>query len=141
MSINRILNIGLLLITAAAGAAYAEVQAEFHLPFEAHWGQLHLGSWRLQTGSPQISHGSPLFVVKGPEKTSLVMPMLTDYNGNSLSNPTKSYMTLVKINGDYFVREYRSGSTGKTFSFGIPKSKHHLGMADEYVIWSNAAGR
>jgi hypothetical protein len=139
MSINRILNLGLLLITAAAGAAYAEVQAQFHLPFEAHWGGMTLAPGDYKVNLPNISHGSNQFVVNGADGSGFVQPMVADTDGNLPSDSTRSYLKIVKINGSYFVQQYRSGPTGKTFAFALPKSKHHLGMADEYVIWTNAS--
>ena len=39
MSIKSIFSFGLMTMTIAAGAAHAAVQAKFHLPFGAQWGQ------------------------------------------------------------------------------------------------------
>jgi len=134
MSKYRILNFGLLAMVFAVGAVRAEVQAEFHLPFQAHWGKMTLAPGDYKISLPDRSLGVPQFSVTGEGKTRCILPLVADYNDDLLSDSSHSYLQLVKVNGTYFVSQYRSEATGKTFKFVVPKHKRHLEIADQDVV-------
>lgn len=125
MSLKRIFSFGLMMMTIAAGAAHAAVQAKFHLPFGARWGQMTLAPGDYKVLLPDRSLGSPQFVVKGDERTGYVQPIVTDNNNGLVNDSSRSYLQFVKVNGTYFVAKYRSGATGQVFSFAVPNHKHN----------------
>lgn len=105
----------------AAGLALTALQAnaqqvKFHLPFEAHWGAavLEPGDYTL---SVPVAELQPIFRVSGDRKSSMILPMEMETQHTS----SGSFLQLVNVNGTYFVKEYKSGPTGKTFSFAVPK--------------------
>ncbi len=125
MSMKRIFSFGIMTMTIAAGAAHAAVQAKFHLPFGARWGQMTLAPGDYKVLLPDRSLGSPQFVVKGDERTGYVQPIVTDNNNGLVNDSSRSYLQFVKVNGTYFVAKYRSGATGQVFSFAVPNHKHN----------------
>jgi hypothetical protein len=138
MSMNRILSIGFLAMTIAAGAAHAAQQAKFHLPVEARWGDATLPPGDYKVSLPELSLGVSQFVVKSNDKTRYVLPMVTDRADGSSHDP--SYLRLVKVNGTYFVAEYRSTAAGKTFSFAVPKPKRQVEITDQDVLKLGVSG-
>jgi hypothetical protein len=140
MSINRIFNLGLLVMTVAVGAAHAGVQAEFHLPFGARWGQMTLAPGDYKLTLPEMALGHRQFTVTSNDRTGYVQPMVADYGQSLEGDSGHSYLKLVKVNGTYFVAEYRSGVTGKTFNFAVPKQKHNLEMTDQDVTKVEVSG-
>jgi hypothetical protein len=110
-------------MTIAAGAAHAAVQAKFHLPFGAQWGQMTLAPGDYKVSLPERSLGSPEFVIRSDEKTGYVQSIVTDNNNGLVSDSSRSYLQFVKVNGTYFVAKYRSGATGQVFSFAVPNHK------------------
>jgi hypothetical protein len=89
---------------------------------------------------PEASLGVQQFVVKGNDKTGYILPMAADYHESLRPDSSRSYLQLVKVNGTYVVAQYRSGGTGQTFSFAVPKHKHQLRMTDQDVVKLGAAG-
>lgn len=103
-------------------------QARFHLPFEAHWGNtvLEPGDYELALSA---SEPIPILHLSGDSKSIMVMSMLTGIKPTS----NRSFIQLVNVNGSYFVKQYESGSTGKVFSYRVPK------MIDEPSAASSGA--
>jgi hypothetical protein len=134
MSMKHIFGFGLLVMTVAAGAAQAEVQAKFHLPFGARWGEMTLAPGDYVMQLPEASLGVRQFTVTGDHKTGYVQPVVTDYHDALTNDSDRSYLQLVKVNGTYFVTKYRSGATGKLFSFAVPTHKHKKGTTEEEVV-------
>jgi hypothetical protein len=126
MNMNRISSLGLLAITAAVGAAHAEVQAKFHLPVQARWGKMTLAPGDYKVSLPQASLGNRQFIVAGDRMTGVIQPLVTDEDRGTTPNSSASYLQLVNVDGTYFIAQYRSGASGKTFSFAVPKPKHRL---------------
>ena len=134
MSMNRMFSFGLLVATMATGAAHAAVQAKFHLPVGAHWGEVTLAPGDYQVSLPEPGLGVWHFTVKGDDKTGYIRPMATDYEENLGHDSSHNYLQLVKVNGTYYVAKYQSGVTGKMFSFAVPKRKHQLRMSDREAV-------
>jgi len=132
MSMRHIFSFGLLAMTIAAGSVHAAVQAKFHLPVGARWGQMTLAPGDYKVLLPEGSLGVRQFTVKGDAKTGYVQPVVTDDNDGLVNESGGSYLQLVKVDGTFFIAKYRSGATGKMFSFAVPK--HKKGTADDEVL-------
>jgi hypothetical protein len=100
-----------------ANCMQGAVQAHFHLPMTAHWGQAVLAPGDYKVKIMDLNSGPNQIVIQGEGKTFFARVDNADpeavSNGNSLQ--------LVKRDGQYFVKEYRSGYVGKAFSFHVPK--------------------
>jgi hypothetical protein len=131
MKMKHILSYGLLITTIAVGSAHAAVQAKFHLPVGVHWGAMTLAPGDYKLSLPEGALGVRQFTVTGGDKTGYVQPTVTDDNAGLFDDSTRSYLQLVKVNGAFFVAQYRSGATGKLFSFAVPKHKRTV---DEEVV-------
>ncbi len=94
------------------------VQAHFHLPITAHWGQAVLAPGDYRVKILDLNDGPNQIVIQGEGKTFYAMVRNT--GDESLSGA--SSLQLVKRDGAYFIKEYRSGYVGKTYSFSVPKS-------------------
>lgn len=105
-------------LLCGATLAQAAQQAEFHLPMAAHWGRttLEAGVYRLTL--PVRSIGESQVYVRGQQGGSYEMPMTIE----DREIPSHSYVKLVKIDGEYFVKEYGSKTDGRVFTFHVPKS-------------------
>jgi hypothetical protein len=134
MIMNRIFSFGLLVLTAAVGAAQAGVQAQFHLPFEARWGQAILAPGDYKVSLPESSTAGRQWLVTSQDKSVFVQPLVTDHDERWADDSKGSYLTLVKVNGMYVVSQYRSGPTGKVFGFPVPKPQHRVTMTDRDVL-------
>jgi hypothetical protein len=131
MSMKHIFGFGLLVTTIAVGSAHAAVQAKFHLPVGARWGQMTLTPGDYQLSLPEGSLGVRQFTVKGHDKTGYVQPTVTDDHDGLINDSTSGSLQLVKVNGTFYVAQYRSAATGKVFSFAVPKHKR---TADDEVV-------
>lgn len=99
-------------------------QAKFHLPFEAHWGTAVLAPGDYNISVP-FAEVQPIFHVSGDNKSSMVTPLVAGEQPLS----THSALQVVNVNGVYFVKEYKSGPTGRVFSFPVPKPVVEASMA------------
>jgi len=113
---TRILGL-LALGLAVTASSQAGVQAQFHLPVAAHWGQALLAPGDYKLLISDAASGFSRVVIQGEGGTVCAMPLVADPKA---SNGSASLL-LVKREGNYFVREYRSEVDGKTCTFGIPK--------------------
>ncbi len=126
ISVNRIFSYGLLAAALSFGASYASAQqVTFHLPSETHWGRAVLESGDYKMSGGQASLGQTEFLVRGDSGSAFELPLVTDTQRESNS----SYLQLVNINGTYYVDEYVSGPSGKTYKFALPKAARHQEMA------------
>ena len=107
-------------IALFAGAAIMQgaEHGNFHLPFEARWGQTVLQPGDYVVIGPEPALDRQLLTVATRGKTVFELPMLAEDTRYS----DASYLKLLNINGEYVVTEFRSGATGKTFKFHVPKS-------------------
>lgn len=117
LSNNRILGL-LALGMAVTATSQAGMQAQFHLPVAAHWGQTLLapGDYKLQM--PEVASGFRQVLIEGEGRRVYAMPLATDSKAINGS----SSLQLVQQDGNYYVREYRSDVVGKTYTFGVPKT-------------------
>ncbi len=115
---NRMSVFAMLAGLLGASSSQAAVQAQFHLPVAAHWGSTLLapGNYTIEVKGFEPG-GSKQVGVQGAGPAAWRMPVATDTEAISNS----SSLQLVEVDGEYFVREYRAGSVGKTFTFGLPK--------------------
>jgi hypothetical protein len=122
MRFSRSYILGLAAIAALAttGLMQGAEVGTFYLPTAAHWGQALLEAGYYKVYSPDASPDQLKLVVEGAGKTVYEMPVVTDVQRNWAAN----HLTLSEINGSYFIREFASGATGKTFTFAVPETRH-----------------
>jgi len=125
-SINRIFGFVALAGLAGACCSQAAVQASFHLPVSAHWGIATLapGDYRIQVRD--LTAGNKQVVIEGKGHTMYAMPVGVDRQDHL----DKSSLQLVELNGDYFVRELRSETSGQTYTFQVPKQSHRVATVE-----------
>ena len=118
------------LATVAALASTVTMQAapqgKFHLSTPAYWGQAKLpaGDYTIVMPAPSLGHSG--FLIEGDNKTVFEYPLVTNTTGEySASNILK----LSEYDGNYYIREFASGATGKTFTFPVPKAIRRQEMA------------
>ena len=117
----------LVVLAAFVGpAAMQGAQATFHLPIPAHWGQVVLAPGDYKLLAPNLSVGQPMFRIDGEGKSAFALPKVTD---NSEHYSKSSYLTLSEIDGSYYVKEFSSGATGKTFTFATPSDHRRQDIA------------
>jgi hypothetical protein len=118
VSLNRLFGALALAGLIGAGSMQASVQAQFHLPVAAHWGSAILKPGDYKILIRDLRFGPNQVVIQGEEgKAMYAMPLAIDPTSAS----GHSSLQLVERNGTYFVKQYRSASEGKTFTFRVPK--------------------
>lgn len=107
--------------SAGIGTMQGAQQATFHLSAPAHWGQALLmpGDYKLLTPDPSTGHA--VFLVEGGGKSIYELPIVS---GDAQHSFASSHLTLSEVDGSYFVHEFSSAVTGKTFIFAIPNPNH-----------------
>lgn len=115
---TRILKIAALAGVIGVSCMQGAVQATFHLPVETHWGKdvLAPGDYRILV--PDMLSGPHRVSIQGNGQTIYETVQAIDVDPQ-VSNPA---LKLIEHDGAYFVKEYRSGVAGATYSFGIPKT-------------------
>jgi hypothetical protein len=111
------------LIAIAVGLGLTSIkasaqQATFHLPFEAHWGRAVLEPGDYKLSLPAGESPNHLIHLSGAGKGSMFVPQVTETMQLPLH---RSYLRLVNVKGEYFVREYSYAPTNQVFTFGVPK--------------------
>ena len=103
---------------ACTGIMQAEQHGTFHLTTEVHWGKtvLEPGNYRMVLPDPSLRQFP--FRIEGASQMIFELPIVTDFQPYSNSSSLK----LVEVDGSYFVREFSSGATGKTFTFSVPRA-------------------
>ena len=118
-SINRSIALSAIAIALGLGASKASAEsAKFNLPVQAHWGSTVLAPGEYTLRVPFSSSGVRIFYLDGDEGIKMAVPEIV--NTNALSGG--SHLTLVSIDGTYYVREYGSELRGQTLQFHVPKS-------------------
>jgi hypothetical protein len=117
VSMNRV--VGLLAFAGLMGACsmHAAVQARFHLAVPTHWGNAVLAPGDYKIKVPDLNAGPNELIIQGEGGNVYEMPLAVDQATSS----KPSSLLIVEQDGAYFVKEYRCGLAGKTFSFGVPK--------------------
>ncbi len=100
-----------------AGAANAS-QARFTLPFETHWGSAVLPPGEYTMASPLRTSWPRVLAVSGEGRTVYILASVE----SALPESEESSLEVVNVRGARFVREFRSGLRGKSFSFDVPKA-------------------
>ena len=130
LSLSNLLTIALLSSALTVGAAKGSAQqASFHLPVEAHWNLavLQPGDYRL--APPALGVRESEFVIRGATQSVFALPIVADAQNTS----DRSYLVLQKVNGEYFVTQYSSGPTGKTYLFSAPKQLRRQSIAKSEI--------
>jgi hypothetical protein len=104
-----------LALAASPGNAWQEFKGTFDLPVEARWGsvELHPGKYRVSI-FPGTS--SPLIRLEGEDgRAVMVLPLIREDRDAS----DKSALTLVQVDGNYYVRKFEAGDIGQVMTFRI----------------------
>jgi hypothetical protein len=126
---KRIFNIATVAAVMCAAATSASAQQGiFHLPFDAKWGGVECPAGDYRVSLPERSTGKSTFLVRGPAGPSLILPMTADTYGAQAENQTRAYLQLVKVDGEYFVKKYATGSGNFIFYFKTPRPSHRVQM-------------
>lgn len=94
-------------------------QGRFNLPFEAHWGNAVLSPGAYRLSGPSITAPIGVLYISGNGKTQMAVPVISSFGKE---DSDRSYLKLVNVGGVYVVREFVSGTTGRNYTFGIPKT-------------------
>ena len=92
-------------------------QANFELPFAAHWGGTTLEPGQY-TITVEQSLASRLIRIHGEHGTSLVLA--GSYKPEAPAEHGR--LTFAKLDGNYVVQEFSAGPLGQAFTFPAPKS-------------------
>ncbi len=111
-------------IASTATGAFAQ-QGAFTLPVRVHWGMAVLEPGAHSLKPPSAAKG-PIFYISGDEGIEMSIPSSTE----NIEQSERSYLRLVKVNGDYFVNEFYSGLSGKKYHFATPKGTRPTVLAD-----------
>ena len=124
---NRVFRFAGLGIALAMSASLALAgQGTFTLPVEAHLGNVTLtpGDYRIIT--PEAVGGVNVVYVYGNGKLQATLPL----GVGARPEPDRSYLELVDVGGNYFVRKYNAGVAGRAYTFDIPKKFRHEAVAN-----------
>lgn len=96
------------------------VQARFHLAVAAYFGSSSLapGDYRISLFEEQS--GLKCVVIQSQNTRVEEFPLALQKD----VPPGRSSLQLVKSDGNYFIREYRSQYTGRVYTFALPKHIH-----------------
>ncbi len=125
----RFTSVRVLALSVMAIASTAYGQATFHLPVSVHWGQATLAAGDYHMGTVEPGTSVPVFYVHDQSRGILEMAGRSDPEETG----GKSYLKLVEVNGEYFVKEYISGAKGKKYYFMLPKSVHRAQYAETWL--------
>ncbi len=117
---NRALRISLFALAIGVTAMQANAQqGTFDLPVSAHWGTAVLAPGKHTVRVP-IPMGQTYIYLEssGGSNTQIAVPTTIERT----SNENRSYLHLTKVNGQYYVDEYRLGASGSNFFFPRPKA-------------------
>ena len=128
---NRIF--GLAALAAGLGLTAQHVSAQqttFHLPVAAHWGSIVLEAGDYGLSDPAGGPGNHLIYVSQRRHSQMVLAQSSEIQPRHFD---RSSLELVKVNGAYFVKRYRSALTGQVFTFPVPKASPETQMASAAV--------
>jgi hypothetical protein len=126
VSLAHVFSVAAMVALAGTATMQGADQARFHLSSPAHWGDVVLPAGDYTVRLPELSLGRPAFRIEADHKSVYEFPLTTERSQNFSKY---SYLTLSEIDGSYFIREYKSGPTGKTFTFSMPKEARRQEMA------------
>ena len=107
-----------LAIGVTATVANAQ-QGTFDLPVSAHWGTAVLAAGKHTVRVP-IPIGQTYVYLESSNgsKTQIAVPTTIERTASE----NRCYLHLTKVNGEYYVDEYRLGVSGNNFFFPKPKA-------------------
>ncbi len=118
-NLKRILSIaGLATAISLIAAPLNAQQGRFNLPYEVHWGNAVLSPGAYRLSGPSVTSPIGILYISGNGQTQMAVPAVTEFGKDS----NHSYLKLVNVGGQYVVREFVSGATGRSYTFGIPKT-------------------
>lgn len=116
-------------LTVGLGIAAVSLNAQqgsFDLPVRAHWGAAVLEPGEHSLKIP-ISNGQAIVYLGSRAGTEMAVPLTTE----RVTESSRSYLHLAKVNGEYYVDAFQSGLTGRRFIFPKAKSTRRSSPAGE----------
>ncbi len=104
-------------------------QGSFNLPVRAHWGTATLAAGEHRVEVP-LPVGSTILYLSGERNNQVTVPLVTERTEES----NRSYLRLVRVNGEYYVDAYQSGPTGQRYYFQTPKRHKGSLESDEATL-------
>jgi hypothetical protein len=131
-SLSRMLLLSTLGLAVSLGSAYAG-QATFHLPFSAHWGIAYMvpGDYRITL--PEGDSPASIFYLQSKSQRGFAVA------GTFWQDvpQDKSYLKLVNVNGEYYVKQFVLATNGKVFLFPTPKPSNRQQLAERVISIDN----
>lgn len=93
----------------------------FELPVQAQWGAVVLEPGRYTAEIPPATSWPQQISLKKNGRTVWISSL----SETSIDETNSSSLRLVAVGDAYFVREYKSGQSGKQFTFQVPKRPRH----------------
>ena len=109
--------LGAALVTAPLAKANASYRGTFHLPFETYWGGAVLAPGDYTVSIESAAERSGVLHVEGANGSATILTGPVEARDIS----SKGRLILTNVNGVYAIRELDAGSTGKSYSFPLPK--------------------
>lgn len=135
LSMTRLVTVSAIVAAFSLGATQASAQkATFNLPVEARWGNAVLSPGNYTLTSPDSVSDIRIFYLHGDSGTQMAVPAIV----NNDSARGKNYLKLVNVDGTYYVQQYVSATTGRSFKFAVPKAREHELRAQDRVIVTGA---
>jgi hypothetical protein len=107
------------LITPLRANAQSLVRGNFDMPFDAHWGIIHLQPGHYTLSIERTAGGSRLLMVRGPGGAQT---RLLGEGSSIVPNSEKSYISFQKTGDTYAVKEFYCGAISTSYSFRVPKT-------------------
>ncbi len=131
-SLSRIFVLSTLGLAASLGSAYAG-QATFHLPFSARWGTVYMAPGDYRVTLPESDSEASVFYLQSKSQRGFAVAGSLRHD----EPQDKSYLKLVNVDGEYYVKQYVSASKGKIFLFQTPKRSHFEEFAGRTISIDN----
>jgi hypothetical protein len=131
-SLSRIFVLSTLGLAVSLGSAYAG-QATFHLPFSAHWGAAYMvpGDYRITL--PEVGSPASIFYLQSKSQHGFAVAGMFSQD----KPQEKSYLKLVNVNGEFYVKQYVSATNGNVFLFPTPKPSQRQQIAEQVIRIDN----
>ena len=107
-----------LLVLSGSNSSAQEFKGSFLLPVEARWGKVDLKAGEYKILLTPASAVPQLQIQDKDGKRVLVVAMYREGGSDSDSNT----LTLVNVDGKYFIRTLQAGDIGQVLTFRVPKA-------------------
>lgn len=133
LSISRLMMVSAFAAAFHLSASTAGAQTvKFDLPFEAHWGSTVLPAGNYTLSTLYSPSSTKIYYLHSSAGNRMAVPTIVDTKDASGS---RSCLRLVRINGQYYVREYVSPTSGVALEYATPQNNgRELRAAAQWVV-------